>query len=359
MVFTRYSTRKQVNFEELPLAVEQKKSIKKSLSLLIRIAVAILACWILYKEINPDQVAQAFTRLQISTLLFAILCFCIGLCLIGFRWWVFMRAQKIYVPLFLAVKLTFLGQFFTNFMPSAVGGDLVRAWYISKHTDKKLQAAIGVAADRFMGLAGTMILAFSSYMLFMRGEEGVFQVNRKENPLKTFFQEHQIPGYWFLIGGIVLLGIIFLLTKKFDLKSFSKKLKDIIVHLFQQAHKVFIIYIHHPLILLFGLTISIFMQMLIIFSFWLIGRDLDIVAPIQYYFVFFPMMWVIGSLPLSIAGIGILEGGLVILFVQFAGASGDLVAVLALCQRLAWFIGSLPGMVIHLAGAHHHKDSEC
>ena len=166
------------------MPAKQTKSVKKYLSLIFRIIIAILACWFLYRQIDPDQVAEAFTRLQISTLMLAILCFCIGLCLIGFRWWVFMRAQKIYVPLLLAIKLTFLGQFFTNFMPSAVGGDLLRAWYISKHTDKRLQAAIGVAADRLMGLAGTMILAFSSFMLFTRDKEGFFQVGKKENPLK-------------------------------------------------------------------------------------------------------------------------------------------------------------------------------
>ncbi|MHC5141594.1 MAG: lysylphosphatidylglycerol synthase transmembrane domain-containing protein [Planctomycetota bacterium] len=324
-------------FERLPLPAKETKSVKKYLSLIFRIIIAVLACWFLYRKIDPDQVAEAFNRLQVSTLVFAVLCFCIGLCLIGLRWWVFMRAQKIYVPFLLAIKLTFLGQFFTNFMPSAVGGDLLRAWYISKHTDKRLQAAIGVAADRLMGLAGTMILAFSSFMLFMRDKEGFFQVDKKENPLKTFFSNHPIPTHWFLIGGFILLGILILFTKKFDLRKFFNKIKTIFAHFLQQTYQ---------------------MQMLVIFSFWLIGRDLDMHAPIYCYFVFFPMMWIIGALPLSIAGIGILEGGLVFLFVRFAGASKDLVTVLALCQRLAWVIGSLPGMVVHLMGAHRKKEGQ-
>lgn len=338
------------------MAKDVIQSKKKHLSLVLRIAVAIFACWILYKQINPAQVADAFTRLHISTLLIAILFFCIGLCLIGFRWWVFMRAQKIHVPILLAIKLTFLGQFFSNFMPSAVGGDLVRAWYISRHTDKKLQAAIGVVADRFMGLAGTVILAFSSYLLFMRDQENFFQVDKKENPLKTFFQEHPISGHWFLISGIVLLGIILLCSKLLDLNRLFKKIRDIVVHLFQQTYKVFLIYVHHPLILIFGLAVSIFMQMLVIYSFVLIGHDLDISAPVQYYFVIFPMMWIIGSLPLSIAGIGILEGGLVVLFVKLTGADAESVMALALCHRLAWIIGSLPGVVVHLTGAHRKKE---
>lgn len=340
------------------MAAKEKQKGKSLLSLILRILIAVLACWFLYKKMDIAQLADAFGRLHVSTLLTAILCFCIGLCLIGFRWWVFMRAQKIHVPLLLAIKLTFLGQFFTNFMPSAVGGDLVRAWYISRHTSQRLQAAIGVAADRFMGLAGTMILAFSSYILFMRDQEDFFHIDHKEGPIRAFLQNHPIPAYWLLLGGIVLLGIMFLLAGIFDLSGFYKKLVGIVIHLFQQTYKVFLVYIHCPLILLSGLAISVFMQVLVIFSFWLIGRDLDIATQIQYYFVFFPVIWVIGAIPISIAGIGILEGGLVFLFVQFTGASAESVMALALCQRLAWIIGSLPGMAVHLTGAHRVKDSE-
>ena len=338
---------------------ETNHSSHRHLSLVLRLFIAILACWFLYKQIDPDKVVEAFARLRISTLLLAILCFCVGLCLIAFRWWVFMRAQQIYVPLFLAIKLTFLGQFFTNFMPSAVGGDLIRAWYISHHTPYRLRAAIGVAADRVMGLSGTIILAFTSYMLFMRGQNGFFQIDKTESPVATFLLEHPTFVPWAVFSGLVLIVVIILIIKIFDLSRFVKKIQDMVVHLFRQTYEVFVIYVRHPLILIFGLTISLFMQILVIFSFWLIGRDLGIEAQIHHYFVFFPIMWIIGSLPLSIAGIGILEGGLVVLFFQFTGTSKDLVAALALCQRFAWIISSLPGMIVHLSGAHRKKEDPC
>lgn len=268
-----------------------------------------------------------------------------------------MRAQEIHVPIFLAIKLTFLGQFFSNFMPSAVGGDLVRAWYISHHTPYRLKAAIGVAADRFMGLSGTIILAFSSYMLFMRGHEDLLQIDKKENAFIAFFQNHPIPAHWFLIAFIVILGVIFFAARMFNVRSLLKKLKDITFHLLHQTYEVFLVYVHHPMILLFGLAISVFMQVLVLISFWLIGQDLGIPAPLHSYFVIFPLMWIVSSLPLSIAGIGILEGGLVVMFVQLTGASKESVMALALCQRLAWVIGSLPGLVVHLTGAHRKKDA--
>jgi hypothetical protein len=110
-------------------------------------------------------------------------------------------------------------------------------------------------------------------------------------------------------------------------------------------------------VLLLGLSVTIFLQSMVIISYWLIGRDLEMTASLQYYFVFFPLVWVIGAIPVSIAGIGILEGGVVFLFVQFAGADPLDVATLALCQRLTWIVGSIPGLIIHLRGSHRVASS--
>ena len=100
--------------------------------------------------------------------------------------------DSVRISLFMAIKLTYLGQFFTNFMPSAVGGDLVRAWYVSRHTHRRLQAALGVLVDRLMGLMSTFVLAITSYLLFMRGQ-GVFHVSRTEPGLiGTFFDKRYV-----------------------------------------------------------------------------------------------------------------------------------------------------------------------
>ena len=334
------------------METEEKQKGKSLLSLLLRIAIAVFACWIIFKDIDFAQLAGRFTELRISTLVLAVLVFSGGLALIGFRWWVFLRAQKIEIPLSLAIRLTFLGQFFTNFMPSAVGGDLVRAWYVSRHSHKKLQAALGVAVDRIVGLLSTFILALTSYLLFMRGK-GLLQLEKKRSGgIGAYFAEHPMSPQHILVIGVIVLGVGFILAGCFDLKRFFRKLYHHFVHLLSQVKEVVLVYYHHPLVLLFGLSITIFLQSMVILSYWLIGRDLEMTAALRYYFVFFPLVWVIAAIPVSIAGIGILEGGVVFLFVQFAGADPLDVATLALCQRLTWVVGSIPGLIVHLRGSH-------
>lgn len=359
LAFTHYSIQKQVKFKESSLAVEQKQSTMKYLSLILRISIAVIACWLIFKDLNYPQLLTIFRRLNIFIVLTAILMFMVGLCLIGFRWWVFLRAQTINISVFMAIKLTFLGQFFTNFMPSAVGGDLVRAWYVSRHTDKKIQAALGVAADRIMGLTSTFILAISSYLLFMRDEKGVFQVSKKESVVDSIFSDYQISLLHVLFAALIVIGGLYVLSRFVDLKRFIRKCSGFVVHLLVQIKNVFGVYVRHPLILAFGLGITLFLQSAVILSLWLVGQNLGITAQARYYFIFFPMVWVIGSVPISIAGIGILEGGLVFLFVQFTNADPEIVVALALCHRLTWVFASLPGMVVHLTGAHRYKGRKC
>ncbi|MHC4237121.1 MAG: lysylphosphatidylglycerol synthase transmembrane domain-containing protein [Planctomycetota bacterium] len=338
----------------------EKQKTTSYFSIIIRVGIAGIACWLIFKNTDIAELSQTFKRLSILSFLAGLAVFMGGLCLIGLRWWIFMRAQGIQIPLQMAIKLTYLGQFFTNFMPSAVGGDLVRAWHISKFTDKKLQAALGVMADRIIGLLSTLILAISGYLVFMRGRADIFNAIRKENEgLEVFFDKINFSGSHAVLGCLFFLGCVFILSSFIDLNCFLKRVYGNIVGLLRHTKEVIEVYVRYPLILVFGLGVTIFLQCMMILSLWLIGRDLGIQVPVYFYFVFFPMMWVISSLPLSIAGIGILEGGLVLLFVQFAGAEQEAATALAFCQRFIWVLASLPGMVVHLTGAHRMKDGEC
>ncbi len=95
---------------------------------------------------------------------------------------------------------------------------------------------------------------------------------------------------------------------------------------------------------------------MVITGFWFLGRSLGITAGIKYYYVFFTLTWVLGAIPISIGGAVVVEGMLIVLFVNIANVAEDSAYALALCQRAVWILASLPGAAIHLFGAHLPKD---
>lgn len=85
------------------------------------------------------------------------------------RWRMLMHAVGIPLRWGDAVRLTFIGFFFNTFMPGAVGGDLVKAWYAAKESPgQRAEAATAVLADRAIGLTGLVVMAALAMVLNYR-----------------------------------------------------------------------------------------------------------------------------------------------------------------------------------------------
>ena len=69
------------------------------------------------------------------------------------------------IPLGRVIQLSYIGYFFNNFMPTAVGGDIVKAYYAYKQTKKAAKSFISVFMDRFLGLFSFIFIAV--FMLFI------------------------------------------------------------------------------------------------------------------------------------------------------------------------------------------------
>ena len=282
--------------------------------------------------------------------------FIIGQMIIGLRWWLLLRSQSIFIDFWAAVRLYFLGWFYNNFMPGSVGGDLLRAWYVTKHTDKKFEAVLSVFVDRVIGLLSTLAIAVFFYSLFLRGKGIVITSSVSGSFLGLFVQYKGL-----LLWVFVVIAVIFciLLSHTRGRAMLAKAWNSIRLHagtMIEKFKNAVILYCRKPLTILVVFTLTVFLQLLTITGFWLLGSNLGITASIKYYYVFFTLTWVFGAVPVSIAGAVVVEGLLAYLFTQFAGVEAEAALALALCQRFVWMLASLPGAVIHLIGAHLPKD---
>jgi uncharacterized membrane protein YbhN (UPF0104 family) len=113
-----------------------------------------------------------------------------------------------------------------------------------------------------------------------------------------------------------------------------------------------VLYCKKPHIVLAAMGLTILLQSVIIVTFWVLGHSLGIDISVGYYFIIFPATWLFSALPISIAGIGLMEGGIVVLFTHLAAVPEEQAKALALCQRFVWVLASVPGGIIHLLGAH-------
>ncbi len=299
---------------------------------------------------------RKLTEINPLAFLSALFIFVIAQLIIAFRWRLLLQSQIISIPYLAAVRLHFLGLFYNNCMPGSVGGDLIRAWYVTKHTDKKFEAALSVFVDRIVGLLSTLLIAVFFYLVFLKGRN-LNVMSKKESSLFDTLSQHRM--LIIILAGIITVIIAGLLIYKKSRIKLKDAFFNIIKRVFgaiQKFKTAFILYCKNPLILFSAFGLTVFIQLMTITGFWFIGLSLGIEASIKYYYVFFTLTWVLGAIPVSIGGAVVVEGLLIILFTNYAGVKEDNALALALSQRFIWLIASLPGAIIHLVGAHLPKD---
>lgn len=325
---------------------------KGHLSLIARIAVATVAIlWVLRGQ-DWRKLAGVFQSLSLWYFGLSLVIFAAAQVIIAVRWWLLLRAQSIHIDVSAAIRLFFLGLFYNNVMPGAVGGDLLKAWYVTKHTDKRLAGVLSVFVDRAIGLAGTVLIAVFTYLVFVRGHV-LTGTRAEEAGLPGWLSQHRGVVLWAVAAvGTAFAALLAHPASRARLARAAGRARVKGVSLLRGVKEAVVAYCSRPWTLLCALVLTLIAQSTVIAAFWLLGRDLGVEAGLRYYFIVFPVMWVVGAIPISIAGLGVTEAGTVGLFVLLTGATPERVLALAFCQRFVWVLASLPGGLVHMLGAH-------
>jgi len=337
----------------------QKKG--KYVFLLLRLAVVIGGITWAVLWLAREQRWQDFRSVfaQMNPLVFAVaLCFfLLSMVIVGLRWWLLLKTQSIYIDLWAAVKLYLLGWFYNNFMPSSVGGDLIRIWYVTKHTDKKFEAGLSVLVDRAVGLLSTLTIAGVFYFLFLRGSGAVLSLDRQGGgTILDSVRQQRLVLFWCAVGLLILLSAVLSFSRS---RAWMRRSGSFVYRHgragIKRVIKAAILYCASPLIILEAYLLTVFLQLLVITGFWLVGRSMGIEVGVTYYYTFFTLVWVLGALPVSVGGAVVVEGIIVYMFTRFAGIEPEPALAIALVQRIIWMLASIPGAVIHIIGAHLPK----
>ena len=115
-------------------------------------------------------------------LLVAGLIFLCGVLITFTRWYVLVRAQELPFSLIDAVRLGFIGQFFSAFLPGSVGGDLVKAGFLAREQSRRTVAIATIVLDRVLGLMGLLFLAAIAGAVFWEEANAVVS-ERGDRPL--------------------------------------------------------------------------------------------------------------------------------------------------------------------------------
>ena len=315
---------------------------KAKISLILRISVSLafigLLIWFFRKDI-PDILA---TLKSTNPFFFgaALILNAIVLIVISMRLKKILSVQGLHLKLGEAVYLTFIGNFFNNFLPTSVGGDLVKAYYATKKSTRKLESFSAVFFDRFFGFLSIGLLAFL----------GILFLNKHIKDAKLLWGS-------VLFSLVVLLAFVFFLNKRLTKKLFFGLLD---LPIFREGSKLRKLYNalnaykKHKIVIVQLIGISLLAQMIAAVAIYLIIKSLSQEISFLLLFLIIPLVSVASMMP-SINGLGVREGAFVYFLKEFISReSAVAVSILYLALIL---IMSLIGGILYLFSGKLYKHS--
>lgn len=244
------------------------------------------------------------------------------------RWRLLLAAQGIHISPTRAIRLTWVGLFFNNVSLGLTGGDVVKAYYASRETDKRTEAVLTVLIDRVLGIY-TMLLLAAVMCVFIMGRPGLGQLA------------------WSVIAVaiVAVLGTLVAFSWKFRLllkvRTLLQKLPGS-SHLLRIDRAVFL-YRDHPGTLLAGVALSLASQASMFFGMFLLSRSMGIDVPMVYFFIFPPIVTILSSLPINVGGWGVGEWLYAQFFALVAVGASPAISLSILYRLTQSVLVSLPG----------------
>lgn len=326
-----------------------KSTFKKIASVLIRVGISVILLVVLLKfnKIDVQEVSAAIrgaNRLALA-LSFLIMFACYVLCL--FRWEMLLKALKIQLPLSRVITSFSGGVFFNLFLPSTIGGDLMRSIDLATHTKRPKEVIATVFLDRLSGYIGLVILALAALILGwgLIQDKGVLWV--------LFFISALLALILFVLFNNFLFSKISGLLDRFHSGKTGELLKDL--------HREIHYFRGHKRTILINVMLSILIQAHAPLTLFVIAKALGLEINIIYFFIFLPIVGAISLLPISIGGLGLREATTTLFFAK-VGVDTHLALTMSLINSLFIFAcGSLGGLIyvltIHRRRVQRHPSS--
>jgi uncharacterized membrane protein YbhN (UPF0104 family) len=117
---------------------------------------AILLLFFLLREERQEgsEILSAMRQIKVADLLWVVVLFAISRVAVAWRWHVLLLSGGVHIRFRNTLALTFMGLFAGNFLPTTIGGDVVRLVGVMQMGYDRAVSLASLAADRLIGMAG-------------------------------------------------------------------------------------------------------------------------------------------------------------------------------------------------------------
>jgi uncharacterized protein (TIRG00374 family) len=286
---------------------------------IMRVLLGIGLLGIVFYMVDFDEILDLMKNLTLVSIVALIAVSALLNVISSFKWKIFLTAFNLNFPLFKLFNFYIIGKFLNNFLPSNIGGDAYRFLLTATEKHTRHQSFTALFMERFTGFIVLIGFGFVSLIISIK----YYDINID----LTFI----LP---ILFIFVMLIVIVFSINPdRVTNTSFTNRY---LIKLQNTISKIIIniqLFKSHKGILAYSFLLSFLFYCFTIINVYVAAWALNIPVRFSALIVFVPVILIIANIPISINGIGVMEGAYV-LCLTYAGVSPSAALSIALLLRV-------------------------
>jgi len=293
----------------------------------MKLLITIILCAVILWKVDWGETWQALQQTNLIILCAVFVGMILNVLASTLKWKILLSIHGIQFKFSQLYKYYFTASFFNNFLPSTIGGDGYRIYKTFKNPVSKAGAFTSVFIERITGISALMFIGF------IGGIVSYLQTGNEIARLVVF-------------GGSLGLGILilFVLTIKFTASPLKRLGNKILPKRFEGIAEHLKDYKHNNRKILIVILLSLFFQLFLLFYRLLIIYAVGASISIVNLAVVVALSTIVALVPISINGIGLLDGSFIYLLANFNVGYEQAFIVMILIRLLNFPLGLIGGV---------------
>ena len=299
------------------------------------VGVALLG--VLLSFVPIQQVLESLLSVDPAPLTLAFVVFFLGLLFLTTKLQMLLRTREPHVGFERIFRAYYIGTFFNNFLPTTVGGDVVKVRELHKDGVPGGHATAAVFMERMTGtlavLALMLVVALLGDRAFSVLELEVFR--------------------WLALSASLLVLLVFFWIYMYGLPRIRRFLlprgKSTFWGPFHRAAECFYVFRENTFALIFAMVIAVVFYAADALTLVLVTRAVGAEIALAVAFGIIPFVKLVETLPVTVGGLGLREGAITYCLAQFGVPAGQAASVALLLRFVSWSHSAI-GAVVYCSG---------
>lgn len=308
---------------------------------MIKIGVSVALLWVLLANVDLAQLWRIARTASVPWLAAALVIYFSMYLLSAWRWRILLETQHAHVSFGRLIASFLVGSFFNNFLPSNIGGDVVRIRDTARAAGSKTVATTVVLVDRGLGLLGLILVA---------------ALGASTTAGRTGAASFAGPGVLWLVfgGGVAITAAVVMapVTIGWMLRPLEFVNRDWVRERVARLIAALARFRNTPGALALCFAGGVLVQALIVVFYVAVARALAIPIALSHLAVLIPLSLVVQMLPLSVNGFGVREATFTLYFTRL-GLPAESALALSFVGAGLIMLFSVSGALVYLTRRRH------